>query len=79
MLVIDPELINNNSTTAKNDLIGSRSSACHACEGLHVDQGRAQRRCLPLIFCSPLGYSHVVLIKDPELINNNSKTAKNDR
>ena len=79
MLIKEPELINNNSKTAKNDLKGSRSGACQAWEGLHVEKGRAQRRSMPLAFCSPLEYSHVVLIKDPELINNNSMSAKNDR
>ena len=45
---------------------------------MHVEKGRAQRRCLPLAFCGPLEYSHIVLIKDPELINSNSMSAKND-
>ena len=43
MLIKDPEHVNNNSTTAKDGLKGSRSGVCHAWEGLHVDQGRAQR------------------------------------
>ena len=79
VLVIDPELINNNSMLSLIDLLGCRSCSSHAWEGLHVEHGRAQRRSVPLAFCCPLCYSHVVLIIDPELLNNNSKPALNHR